>query len=424
MMVRRLVCVGALAAAVAGCRRENPVEQAGALPAAGRSASDAALASEPGSGDLLATWVAGEGSSWHVYFARSADRGASWSAPVQVTGEAGEVTPTGEASPRLVAAGRGRIAVVWPRPIAVAGRQWPASAIRIARSSDGGRTWSAPLTLNDDTASAAAGHNFHGATWVGDSGILVAWLDERHGDSAIAAEAKLTAGEPTSEPDAVVYAARSTDFGKSWEPNRPLWGAACPCCRVTLARMNDGAALAAWRQHYPGNIRDVVVAPVADRRAAPVRVHRDDWAFPGCPHAGPAVAIGRDGTEHVVWYTGKPGGAGIYYARVDSSGRAGEALTLVTGDHIAPSHAAAVALGDGGALAAFDAASDGSRMIGVARIGPDGRIVWESSVDGSSGGRYPQLARAADGTALLAWTGDSAGATVVRLARVPATRLN
>jgi hypothetical protein len=114
----------------------------------------------------------------------------------------------------------------------------------------------------------------------------------------------------------------------------------------------------------------------------------------------------------------------MYFARIDSAGRTGDALTLVTGDHIAPSHAAAVALGDGGALAAYDAASDGSRLIGVARIGRDGRIVWKTTVPGSAGGRYPQLAQAADGTVLLAWTGDTAGVSAIRLARIPATRLN
>ena len=424
MMPRRCIAALTLAATVAGCRQGTPVEQAGTLPAAGGSASDAALASEPGTGDLLATWVAGDSASTQLFFSRSSDRGASWSAPVRITSDAHDVAPTGEASPRIVAAGRGRIAVAWPRPVPVPGRQWPASAIRVARSHDGGRTWSAPVTVNDDTASAPGGHNFHGAAWVGDSGIMVAWLDERHGDSAVMARASLTAAEPTSEPDAVVYTAFSPDFGVSWEPNRPVWGAACPCCRVTLARMNDGGALAAWRQHYPGNIRDVVIAPVAAVRSEPVRVHRDDWVFPGCPHAGPAVAIGADGSRHVVWYTGRTGGAGMYYARIDSAGRTGDALTLVTGDHIAPSHAAAVALGDGGALAAYDAASDGSRLIGLARIGRDGRIVWKTTVPGSAGGRYPQLAQAADGTVLLAWTGDTAGVSAIRLARIPATRLN
>jgi len=375
---------------------------------------------EPGSGNVLATWVAGDSSAWNLYFARSADAGATWSAPVRITTFDNDAVPQGEASPRLVAATGGRLAVTWPRSIPVAGRQWPASAMRLARSLDGGRTWLPPVTLNDDTTSGAAGHNFHGATWVGDSGIITAWLDERHGDSVTARDLRTTAGEPTSEPDAVVYAAYSPDFGRTWAPNRPLWGAACPCCRVALARAPDGGAVASWRQHYPGNVRDIVVAPVSAGRSEPARVHRDDWAYPGCPHAGPALAIGEHGERHVVWYTGKTGGSGIYYTRMDSVGHvAAAALGLVTGPHLPPSHAAAAALADGGALAVFDVASDGSRIISVVRIGADGTLTWKETVPGSAGGRYPQVAVAADGAALIAWTGNRARGSEVRLARVP-----
>ena len=416
-----LMLAAALAAIpAAGCRSGPSFDSPAALPSAGTSAADVALVTEPGSGSVLAAWIAGDSSAWNLFFSRSADAGASWSAPVRVTTFANDVVPTGEASPRVVAAAGGRIAVIWPRSIPVAGRQWPASAIRLARSLDGGRTWLPPITLNDDTTSGAAGHNFHGATLVGDSGIITAWLDERHGDSVTARDLNTTAGEPTSEPDAVVYAAYSPYFGRSWAPNRPMWGAACPCCRVALARAPGGGAIAAWRQHFPGNIRDIVVAPVAATRTEPERVHHDDWAYPGCPHAGPALSIGERGERHVVWYTGKTGGSGIYYGRLDSAGRVtGAALPLVTGAHLPPSHAATAALADGGALAAFDVAADGSRSISVARIAPDGSLEWKETVPGSDGGRYPQVALAADGAALIAWTGNGASGTEIRLARVP-----
>lgn len=422
--MKRMLLLAALMAAGA-CRTSPSFEQAATLPAAGASATDPALVTEPGTGNVLATWIAGDSTAWHLFFARSADAGATWSAPVRVTALANDVAPHGEASPRLVAATGGRLAVVWPRSIPAPGRQWPASAIRLARSLDGGRTWLEPVTLNDDTTSTAAGHNFHGAAWVGDSGIMAAWLDERHGDSVTSHHAHETAGEPTSEPDAVVYAAYSPDFGRTWEANRPLWGAACPCCRVSLARSLEGGTVAAWRQHYPGNVRDVVVAPVSAERVEPTRVHRDDWVYPGCPHAGPALAVGPRDQRHVVWYTGKAGGAGVYYARLDSTGRpAGGIVPLVTGAHVPTSHAATVALADGGALAAYDVAANGSREIALARLGADGRLSWKESVAGSAGGRYPQLALTSQGTALLAWTGDGPHGSEVRVVRIPSAPIN
>lgn len=40
-----------------------------------------------------------------------------------------------------------------------------------------------------------------------------------------------------------------------------------------------------------------------------------------CPHHGPALAAGRDGTLHAVWFTGEsPQGPGAFYARFDREG--------------------------------------------------------------------------------------------------------
>src|SRR5262249_22446426 len=217
--------------------------------------------------------------------------------------DTGEVKPHGEASPRLVAGPAGRLAVVWPRDIVVAGRQWPASAIRVARSIDGGRTWLAPQTVNDDTLAAPVGHNFQGAAWAGDSALVTAWLDERTGAAAHHHDRAATAGDSTAEPDATVYLARSPDCSRTGPRKQATWGSACPCCRITLARHPEGRVTAAWRQHFPGNVRDVVVADLAPKPDAPERVHEDGWVYPGCPHNGPGIAVGPDGQQHAVWYT-------------------------------------------------------------------------------------------------------------------------
>jgi len=63
---------------------------------------------------------------------------------------------------------------------------------------------------------APVSHQFHGAAWQGDSGLVVAWLDERRSDEARTA----AAGAPVDgEPDATIYAAVSpngpTDAGSS-----------------------------------------------------------------------------------------------------------------------------------------------------------------------------------------------------------------
>lgn len=407
--------------AASGCRdsgiRITPLE----VPSAGGpQSSDPALAVEPGSGDLVISWIEGDGRTWSLYVARSTKAGERWSPPVRVAGGAEapeEVHPHGESSPRLIAGPADRLALVWPNSIKVEGRKWPAAMLRFARSVNGGQTWSKPITLNDDTTGAMVSHQFHGAALVGDSGLVVAWLDERGAAAPIAAGSGGHA-EHAVEPDAQIYLANSSDFGRSWGPNRMGWKAACPCCRVSLAGGLDGQAVAAWRQHFPGNVRDVVTAVVTDQPAEPQRVHPDDWAYAGCPHTGPALAAGGDGSIHVVWYNGKQGAAGVYYARQVKGKSTGPAVEVAGGEALGVAHPAVAALPGGGAIAAYDVSGDGIRRISLARLLLDGRVAARTVVEDSEGGKYPQIAVLNDSTAVVGWTAWSGESFKLRLARV------
>lgn len=403
-----------------GCSRGSGMRISGleAPSAGGSQSADPALAVMPESGDLVLGWVEGDGHTWSLYTARSADGGERWSSPVRVAGGAeapDEVHPHGESSPRLVVGPRERMALVWPNNITVPGRKWPAAMLRFSRSEDGGQRWSKPITLNDDTTAAAVSHQFHGAAWMGDSGLAVAWLDERESALPIAGGSDGQA-EHATEPDAAIYVTTSSNFGRTWGPNQVGWKAACPCCRVSLARNSEGRVLAAWRKHFPGNVRDVVTAVIGDTPAAPQRVHQDDWAYPGCPHTGPAIASSHDGAAHVVWYNGKPGSAGVYYSRLAQE--RSKPIGLVTGRKLGPAHPAVVALGDAGALAAYDVTSKGDRSIGIAKMVPAGTVSRRELLDDSEGGKYPQLAALSDSVAVVAWTQPVGDGSEVRLARV------
>lgn len=422
-MSRRIgVTLGAIWLAAWGCGGSDFRVQRLEAPSAGAGpqSADPALGVDPGTGELLIGWIEGDGKIWSLFVARSADGGRAWSGPVRVAGGAespNEVHPHGESSPRLVTGPGNRVALVWPNSIEVPGRKWPAAMVRFARSGDGGRTWSDPVTLNDDTTGVQVSHQFHGAAWVGDSGISVAWLDERDAAVPIAGGTDGHA-EHASEPDANIYLTSSADFGTTWTPNRIGWGAACPCCRVTLARDTAGRAVAGWRKHFPGNVRDVVTAVVAETPVEPGRVHQDDWSYPGCPHTGPAIAAGDDGAIHVVWYNGKPGEAGVYYARLVGRGAGTGRVGLVTGPKVGAAHSAVVPLRNGGALAAYDLTAQGEQRIGISRLSPDGSVAGRVVVPGSDGGKYPQLAIVGDTTAVVAWTAAAGDGSRMQLARL------
>jgi hypothetical protein len=196
------------------------------------------------------------------------------------------------------------------------------------------------------------------------------------------------------------------------------WDAACPCCRVSLARAPDGQALAAWRQHFPGNVRDVVTAPISRNLAEPKRVHPDDWAYAGCPHSGPAVSTGADGSTHVVWYTGKQGKAGVYYAKQVAGTTTKAAVELVAGQGLGVAHPTVAALAQGGALAAYDVSPREKQRISLARLLPDGQVSSRTEVDSSDGGKYPQLIVVDSATAVIGWTAAAGDKSTIRLARI------
>jgi hypothetical protein len=407
---------------LAACDRASLEVTPLASPASGTDAGDAALAVAPDAPTVFFAWVAGDTGARHLWIARSTDAGATWSAPVRVTATPDDIgAPHGESAPRLVAAAGGKVGVVWSRSVPVPGRRWPASEIRFARSLDGGASWSQAVTLNDDSTGAPGTHTFHGATWSGDDGIVAAWLDER-GGAAFPSHHHASEDEsaaPTMESDARIFVTSSSDFGASWSPNRAVWGAVCPCCRVALAREPSGGVVAAWRQHFPGSIRDVVTAPLLPAPAEPARVHRDDWEYPGCPHTGPAMAIDAKGVRHITWYTGRPEGPGIFYGRIvpgDTAAR--RAVPLVTGAGFQTGHGTIAPLGDGGALAAFDVDEGGGRAIRLARLGADGTLATSKTLDASTGGSYPQVLALDRATALVAWRQTGEEGSGVRLARV------
>jgi hypothetical protein len=410
-----IVCLAAYSCGTGGMgitSREAP-------SAGGSQSADPGLAIDPASGDLLMSWIEGDGHTWALYAARSGTSG-DWSAPVRVAGGAAqpdEVHPHGESSPRLVAGPANHLALVWPNNIKVEGRKWPAAMLRFSRSLDGGRSWSPAITLNDDTTGALVSHQFHGAALVGDSGLAVAWLDERAAVAPIAAGADGHA-EHAAEPDAHIYLATSANFGRSGGPNRKGWNAACPCCRVSLARSIDGHAIAGWRKHFPGNVRDVVTATISDEPGEPERVHPDDWAYEGCPHSGPAIATGADTSTHVVWYNGRQGAAGVYYARKVAGRSTGPAVPLVQGQTLGVAHPAVVSLPSGGALAAYDVSPDGKRLIRLVHLLPNGKVGTQLQVPGSEEGKYPQLAVLDSITAVVGWTEAKGGGSRIRVGLV------
>lgn len=342
----------------------------------------------PGGGRVVA-WVSapGGGSDGSLHLSVTPPGAGAPLPTATVRDPLGAIEAHGEAPPQLAADSAGGISVLYAVGKEVPGERFPRSALRFIRSADSGRTWGPPVTVNDGHEFGS--HNFHALTAAPDGSLLATWLDAREGKSG-------------------VWMSRSTDGGRTWGINRPIYtDPTCPCCRTSVAVAGNGTIYVAWRAILPGDVRDVVVTRSTDGGgswAPPVRTRADDWVYPGCPHAGPSLEVDARGDLHVAWWTGKEGEAGVYYARSADGGRSFTAQPVATGDRARPAHVQLAVSGERVYVAWDDGLGEMPRVLlrrsidGGSSFGPE-ELLSEPGVAAS----YPVLALYGDSVA-VAWS--------------------
>ncbi|NEX59999.1 sialidase family protein [Noviherbaspirillum galbum] len=241
----------------------------------------------------------------YVVVRSSEDMGKTWTAPVRVNAQAEPIAASGEARPHLAFGRKGELYVSWTSTVA----RPHIGNIRFARSLDGGKTFSPPLTVHANREHVT--HSFESMIVDGDGRIFIAWIDGRDQASA-KAKGKPYAGS-------AIYYAVSSDQGRSFRKDFRLADHSCECCRIGMSLDASGTPVAMWRHVFEPNVRDHAIARLtADgERIAITRVTFDDWRIDACPHHGPSLAFGADGVRHQVWFNGKEAeGSGAMYARV------------------------------------------------------------------------------------------------------------
>lgn len=379
--------VAALAVVTGSCGPARaPVGQPVTVAAGGVSNPTVALERD---GAPLVAWVGQDG---NVFVARGSGA-EQFAKPVRVNDIAGEAAPHEQAPAQVATGPDGSAYVIWQTRVPIAGRRFPASDLRFARSTDGGRTFEPARTVNDDVGTTPSSHTFHDLLVSTDGTVFVSWIDGRTTED--------TERGPTVPLGPEIRVARSRDGGKTFSASVVVDGDACPCCRTSLARAPDGSLFIAWRKIFAGDVRDVVVARSSDGGAtfgAPVRVHDDGWVYPGCPHAGPSIAVDSAGVLHVVWYTGATGRAGLYLASSHDGGATFGAPQPLHRGSASVSHARLASSGSGVWIAWEDRNQPGGR-VALSRCGPDGVLRFAGELEGE--GRAPAIA--AGGAPAVAW---------------------
>lgn len=233
----------------------------------------------------------------HLWVSRSNDGGRSFGTAVKVNAEPESILAEGQNRPRI-AVRDGVVAVAWSEalPTLFAGN------VRFSRSTDGGHSFSAPRTINENRE--AIGHSFVALSLGVEGRLALAWLDAR---DRVAAEraGRAYAGN-------AIYYALSENAGESFSPDRKLADHTCECCRLAIASDADNVAVVQWRHIFGKNERDFALARLVDK-PLPVRASEEHWEIDACPHHGGDIAIGPKGRRHMVWFTGHPEKMGLYY---------------------------------------------------------------------------------------------------------------
>lgn len=192
-----------------------------------------------------------------VLLARTGDGGKTWSAPRSLAGARGDDKP--EWGPRVAADGRGNWLCAWASGDPMGDTIGHDRDILFVRSSDGGLTWTERAPLNVEAGEDSGDDGSPELVTDGEGNWVAAWTSW---------EKRVGASGP-SGADADIFVALSRDAGKTWSRSRHL-NTNAPTDRgedldPTLATDGKGLWMSAWSSNETtgdvlGSDRDLLVA--------------------------------------------------------------------------------------------------------------------------------------------------------------------
>lgn len=314
--------------------------------------------------------------------------------------------------PGMVALGNGALAAHWL--VKHEGGSPYAYDIRLARSADGGRTWSQPITPHRDGTPTE--HGFVSAVPAPDGSLRVVWLDGR-GYHAVEQAHDEEGHDPNDEMS--LRTATLMPDGRLADEAQ-LDHRTCDCC-PTAAVPIPGGTLVAYRDRSDAEIRDIAVVRHRDGVwSPPTPVHDDGWEIAGCPVNGPALAAEGERVA-LAWFTAADSTLRVRVAFSQDAGGRFDGPVTVSDEH--PVGRVDVALiDDGSALVSWIEHVGEAAELRVRQVSTDGTLGGSVVVAPVAPGRatgMPRMMRDGD-TVLLAWTDAEAAQVRLASARVAA----
>ena len=301
----------------------------------------------------------------HVVVSHSEDLGKNFSVPVMVNQQAEFISASGETRPKILLSGNGNIYISYTQSL----EQPFAGNIRFSRSVDGGKSFSAPITVNDNLELIT--HRFETMGVNARGQIYLAWLDKRDAQSA------KSKGEQYA--GIALYSAMSDNEGKSFQANLKLADHTCECCRVAMAIDQTDTPVVVWRHIFGQNTRDHALARLDGKPreegsgSGITRVTFDNWQVDACPHHGPSLSSSAD-VLHLTWFNQVVGKGGLFYAYSKDAGKTFSAPRSVGNPDKQAAHPAILSTGKNVYLAWKE--FDGELTVIKAMRSLDGGMNW------------------------------------------------
>lgn len=334
-------------------------------------------------GNVYLSWVESDTTSSSLKF--SSLDGKEWAPALMIAG--GEDWFVNWADvPSVVSLGGGRLAAHW---LQKSGPDTYAYDVKIAQSTDGGRSWSDPVKPHRDGTETE--HGFLSMVPLRDGRLLAVWLDGRNYAQDRAGPMTLRAAEV--DADGKLHGETVVD------------SSVCDCCPTSAVPTTDGIAVV-YRGRTHEEIRDILSVRYAQGRwDQPRFVNLDQWNISGCPVNGPAIASGQ-GITAVAWFTAAGDAPRVLLAFSRDGGlHYEEALRVDDGNPVG--RVDVVVLPDGSALVVWLEATQVGAEIRMRPVRSGvlnqsaSTLVAQTSEQRASG--FPRVVRSGE-TILFAWT--------------------
>jgi hypothetical protein len=255
--------------------------------------------------------------NYDVVIARSTDGGVTFGAPVRANQVAGEVWAFPTAPPRLAISGRGTLHVFYTGNGISPANNKPVLTPLYTRSTDGGRSFTPGRPLAPVPPGDLSAFMHGGFAEAQTFGTIVA-----HGDTVQALWID-TRDMKTDTDNGALYTAISTDDGASFATESAIYDAVCPCCQITAAAGPGNTLFMGSREVTADGYRDSTVARSDDggRTFGPrIRLGSERWQINGCPLKPTVVAV--DGPRvYAAAYNGATDPGGVRFAASADAGR-------------------------------------------------------------------------------------------------------